>query len=144
MTGCCKRWIVVLIQTMYIVCASTIWGQSVTPEVAKHGMVVSTDRFATQAGLEILKKGGNAIDAAAATAFAMAVTYPSCGNMGGEGVLLFYGANGIVSVIDFRVQAPASYSVPLQNWTGDMRHYKGTLASQGERCRSKSSILVGR
>jgi gamma-glutamyltranspeptidase/glutathione hydrolase len=55
------------------------------PISAKNGMVVSTEPIATKVGVNILKKGGNAIDAAIATAFALAVTYPSCGNIGGGG-----------------------------------------------------------
>jgi gamma-glutamyltranspeptidase/glutathione hydrolase len=92
---------------MSLIQNSTLFSQSSIPKVAKNGMVVSTNRFASQAGLEILKKGGNAIDAAIATAFAMAVTYPSCGNIGGEGFLLYYGHDGVISAIDFRTQAPS-------------------------------------
>ncbi|UCF06383.1 MAG: gamma-glutamyltransferase [bacterium] len=98
----------VLVLIIILLHSSALFGQAVDPAVARNGMVVSTDRLASKAGLEILKKGGNAIDAAIATAFAMAVTYPSCGNIGGEGFLLYYGNDGVVSAIDFRTQAPAA------------------------------------
>jgi len=62
-----------------------LFSQALIPKEAKKGMVVSTQGLATEAGLEILKKGGNAIDAAITTAFVLAVIYPSCGNIGGEG-----------------------------------------------------------
>jgi len=70
------------------------------------GMVVSTDRFASQTGIEILKSGGNAVDAAVGIAFTMAVSYPSCGNIGGSGAMLYYGSDGTVSTFNFRSKAP--------------------------------------
>ncbi|MGC3945002.1 MAG: gamma-glutamyltransferase [Chryseolinea sp.] len=58
------------------------------PLYARHGMVVSSSAIASEIGRDILKQGGNAIDAAVATAFAMAVTWPSAGNIGGGGFIL--------------------------------------------------------
>jgi len=83
-------------------------GQALIPREASHGMVVSTQRLASEAGLAVLKRGGNAVDAAVATAFALAVVYPSCGNIGGEGFLLFYRNDGFATAVDFRLQAPAA------------------------------------
>jgi gamma-glutamyltranspeptidase/glutathione hydrolase len=83
-------------------------GQALIPKSARHGMVVTTQRLASEAGLEVLKRGGNAVDAAVATAFVLAVVYPSCGNIGGEGFLLFYRNDGFAAAIDFRTQAPAA------------------------------------
>ena len=74
---------------------------------AKKGMVVSASREASQAGLDILKKGGNAVDAAVATGFALAVTYPTAGNIGGGLYMVIRLANGKVTTIDARETAPA-------------------------------------
>ncbi|MFQ6612254.1 MAG: gamma-glutamyltransferase, partial [Fidelibacterota bacterium] len=71
-----------------------------------NGMVVSTSKQASEAGIKILKKGGNAIDAAVATGFALAVTSPSNGNIGGGGFLVAHLANGISVTLDFREKAP--------------------------------------
>jgi len=77
------------------------------PVVAKKGMVVSASRIASEVGVQILKKGGNAVDAAVATAFALAVTYPQAGNIGGGGFMLIRLADsGKVIFIDYRERAP--------------------------------------
>src|SRR3954468_24017005 len=73
---------------------------------SKNGMVVSTSAPASDAGASVLKKGGNAIDAAVATAFALAVTHPSAGNIGGGGFMVVRQANGTASTIDYRERAP--------------------------------------
>ena len=61
---------------------------------ARNGMVASSSKIASQVGVDILKKGGNAIDASVATAFALAVTHPSAGNIGGGGFLVFMNSSG--------------------------------------------------
>lgn len=76
----------------------------------QHGMVVSSNAIASQVGIDILKKGGNAIDASIATAFALEVTHPSAGNIGGGGFLVFMQASGEVTTIDFREKAPLAAS----------------------------------
>ncbi len=76
------------------------------PVKALNGMVVSSDSLATQVGVEILKKGGNAVDAAVAVGFALAVTYPQAGNIGGGGFMVIRMANGETITIDFREKAP--------------------------------------
>ena len=75
-----------------------------------NGMVVSSDSLATRVGVEILKKGGNAVDAAVAVGFALAVTYPQAGNIGGGGFMVIRMANGETITIDFREKAPMKAS----------------------------------
>jgi len=72
----------------------------------KNGMVVSANAIATKVGLEILKKGGNSIDAAVAVGFALAVTYPYAGNIGGGGFMVIHLKDGKNTTIDFREKAP--------------------------------------
>jgi len=80
------------------------------PDVARSstGMIVADEPMAAQAGLEILSRGGNAIDAAVAVAFALAVTHPQAGNLGGGGFMLIRKANGETVFIDYREVAPAA------------------------------------
>ncbi|MCW5518172.1 gamma-glutamyltransferase [Muriicola sp. Z0-33] len=77
---------------------------------ARNGMVVSSSKIASEVGIEILKKGGNAIDASVATAFALAVTHPTAGNIGGGGFLVFMDSSGTTTTIDFREKAPMKAS----------------------------------
>ena len=77
-----------------------------TPLRAKNGIVTSSSRLASAAGVEALKNGGNAVDAAVATAFALAVTWPSGGNIGGGGFLVYHGDDGHATTFDFREKAP--------------------------------------
>lgn len=74
--------------------------------VGKNGMVVTSQGEASRVGLEILRKGGNAIDAAVAVGYALAVTEPCCGNLGGGGFMLIRLANGESVFINFRETAP--------------------------------------
>ncbi|HUH33854.1 MAG TPA: gamma-glutamyltransferase, partial [Daejeonella sp.] len=71
-------------------------------------MVVTAHPLASKVGLDILKKGGNAVDAAVAVQFALAVVYPNAGNLGGGGFLVYRSASGEVATLDFREKAPAS------------------------------------
>jgi len=77
------------------------------PVTARHGMVVAQERLAAQIGADVMARGGNAIDAAVATGFAMAVTYPRAGNIGGGGFMVIHTAGGKDVTIDYRETAPA-------------------------------------
>jgi gamma-glutamyltranspeptidase/glutathione hydrolase len=72
----------------------------------KNGAVASSSALASEVGVETLRNGGNALDAAVATAFALAVTWPTAGNIGGGGFLVYYGADGETTTFDFREKAP--------------------------------------
>src|SRR3954471_4693285 len=79
------------------------------PVIAKHGMVASQEKRATHVGVEILKAGGNAVDAAVAVGFALAVTHPQAGNIGGGGFMLVHlAARNETIAIDYREAAPAA------------------------------------
>jgi len=82
---------------------------SIHPVVAEHGMVVAQEKTAARIGADILRRGGNAVDAAVATGFAMAVTYPRAGNIGGGGFMIIHSAERHEDVaIDYRETAPAA------------------------------------
>jgi gamma-glutamyltranspeptidase/glutathione hydrolase len=86
------------------------WARAL-PSLSRNGMVVSQERTASQVGLDILKAGGNAVDAAVAVGFALAVTLPRAGNIGGGGFMLVHLAGSAKTVaIDYRETAPASTS----------------------------------
>jgi gamma-glutamyltranspeptidase/glutathione hydrolase len=76
------------------------------PFRAKRGMVVSQSGLASDIGFQVIRDGGNAVDAAVATAFALAVTHPTAGNIGGGGFLVFRSASGEATTFDFREAAP--------------------------------------
>jgi gamma-glutamyltranspeptidase / glutathione hydrolase len=83
-------------------------GASVAPTAAENGMVVSAQHLATNVGVDVLKRGGTAIDAAIAVGYALAVVYPAAGNLGGGGFMTIQLANGRKTFLDFRETAPKS------------------------------------
>lgn len=88
--------------------------QRFLPIVGRNGMVVAPEKIAAEVGLSILQAGGNAVDAAVATGFALAVTYPRAGNLGGGGFMLIHlAADNKQTFIDYRETAPAAASADL-------------------------------
>ena len=86
---------------------------SAPPLEAQHGMVVSSQRLASEAGVDILKAGGNAVDAAVAVGYAEAVVNPCCGNIGGGGFMTLHLADGRDRFINFRETAPAASTATM-------------------------------
>src|SRR5438105_770388 len=81
---------------------------------AEHGMVVAQEKISAQVGADILRRGGNAVDAAVATGFAMAVTYPRAGNIGGGGFMMIHSAERSEDIaIDYRETAPAATTAQI-------------------------------
>lgn len=100
------RFVAALLLLANLVAAAT--AASLPAVEARRGMVVSAHRLASQAGLDILERGGNAIDAAVAVGYALAVVDPCCGNIGGGGFMTLRLADGRTRFIDFREKAPAA------------------------------------
>jgi gamma-glutamyltranspeptidase/glutathione hydrolase len=97
-------------RSILLVLAAAALLQARQPERARHAMVVAGDELAVDAGVKVLQNGGNAVDAAVAVGFALAVTYPFAGNLGGGGFMLVRFADGRSTFIDFRENAPAQAS----------------------------------
>src|SRR5215210_373259 len=101
------------------------------PVRARHGMVASAARLASQAGVDVLRRGGNAVDAAVAVAFALTVTYPAAGNIGGGGFMMIRLRDGRTTAIDYREMAPAA------------AHRNVYLDERGELKKGEGGSLVG-
>lgn len=101
------------------------------PIRSKTGMVVSASDIASQVGARVLQDGGNAVDAAVATAFSLAVTHPTAGNIGGGGFLLYRPASGQAAAYDFRETAPAGAAPTMflkeGKYDADL-HHRGYLS----------------
>src|SRR5438093_12491123 len=93
-----------------LLAAAALATAATVPTRARNGMVASQNFVASQVGIEALWDGGNAVDAAVATAFALAVTHPSAGNIGGGGFLLYRPPSGPAVAYDFRGTAPPGAS----------------------------------
>jgi gamma-glutamyltranspeptidase/glutathione hydrolase len=100
------RWIVAAIGVIGIAAAAPLRAASVAPIAAENGMVVSAQHLASQVGVDVLKRGGNAVDAAVAVGYALAVAYPAAGNLGGGGFMTIELADGRKTFLDFRETAP--------------------------------------
>lgn len=104
----------VIVLCVSALAAQLVWaGGSLHPVHAEHGMVVSVHGLASRAGVQMLQAGGNAIDAAVATAFALAVVHPAAGNLGGGGFMLIRLTDGATHFLDFREKAPAAATATM-------------------------------
>src|SRR5258708_335327 len=104
-TSYCVQFLAILIS------GSLLWeGRANQPVYARKGIVVAQEPLAADVGLAAMKSGGNAVDAAVAVGFALSVTYPFAGNIGGGGFMLVRLADGRTTFIDFRERAPEKAS----------------------------------
>lgn len=87
-------------------CCTAAQSASIAPVAAENGMVVTAQHLATRIGVDVLKDGGNAVDAAVAVGYALAVVYPAAGNLGGGGFMTLQLADGRKTFLDFREKAP--------------------------------------
>lgn len=114
-----------------IPCEIKIGAASPEPSRGKHAMVASQSKLASEIGVDVMKRGGNAVDAAVAVALALAVTYPEAGNLGGGGFMLIRFADGRTTTIDYREMAPQAASRDV------------FIEKNGELIRGEGSSTVG-
>ena len=96
----------VIATSLVLAVVAPLQAASVAPVAAEHGMVVTAQHLATEIGVDVLRRGGNAIDAAVAVGYALAVVYPAAGNLGGGGFMTMQLADGRKTFLDFREKAP--------------------------------------
>ena len=113
------NWSAVKAITSLLLVGVLVFGQlparaaSVAPVGAENGMVVSAQHLATAVGVDVLKRGGNAVDAAVAVGYALAVVYPAAGNLGGGGFMTLQLADGRTTFLDFREKAPLAATASM-------------------------------
>jgi gamma-glutamyltranspeptidase/glutathione hydrolase len=111
---------------LHVTCSLGFLQAGSTPVRSGTGMVISASDLASQVGARALKDGGSAVDAAVATAFALAVTHPTAGNIGGGGFLLYRAESGQAAAYDFRETAPAAASPTMfmkaREYDADLHH----------------------
>ncbi len=102
----------------FVLCGSLLQVVAQNPETFKNGVIVSAHPEASKVGVDILKKGGNAVDAAVAVELALAVVYPNAGNIGGGGFIVYRGNDGTIDALDYREKAPM-HARENMYWSGD-------------------------
>ena len=107
------KWLTNLTAAAALMLAHPGQAASPTPVGAEHGMVVTAHRLASKTGIDVLKAGGNAVDAAVAVGYALAVTFPEAGNLGGGGFMTIRFHDGRTAFIDFRETAPAAATATM-------------------------------
>jgi gamma-glutamyltranspeptidase/glutathione hydrolase len=100
--------LILLLLAAVVICGAPFAAASTEPAHAQHGIVVSSHELASRAGVEMMQAGGNAVDAAVATGFALAVVHSGAGNLGGGGFMLIRTADGRTHFIDYREKAPVA------------------------------------
>jgi gamma-glutamyltranspeptidase/glutathione hydrolase len=111
--ACFRRRILVLLTFCAVALPVGVPAASRHPVAAEHGMVVTAHHLASDIGLQVLKNGGNAVDAAVAVGYALAVTYPAAGNLGGGGFMTIHFADGRETFLDFREKAPLAATATM-------------------------------
>jgi gamma-glutamyltranspeptidase / glutathione hydrolase len=112
----CARWTAGLLRAACALIAALppgVWAAALPPVESEAGMVVTAQHYASDVGASVLRAGGNAIDAAVAVGYALAVTHPCCGNIGGGGFMVVHLADGRESFINFRERAPLAASIDM-------------------------------
>lgn len=121
MRGSRSKFLTILVASTVLTAPQIAISASPLPVAAENGMVVTAHRLASKAGVEVLKNGGNAVDAAVAVGYALAVTFPEAGNLGGGGFMTIRFADGRKAFIDFRETAPAAATATMfQNAKGEV------------------------
>ncbi len=127
-----RSFFVAVVTTVFLLGTVADAATSRHPVRGLNGIVSSSSRIASEVGVDIMRRGGNAVDAAVATAFAMAVTWPAAGNIGGGGFLVYHGVDGEATTFDFREKAPlASTKTMYLDEDGNIRdnsNHDGILA----------------
>ena len=111
----------VTIAIIITVASASVSIAGTSPTRGKNGVVVSQNMIASQVGVDVMKDGGNAVDAAVATAFALAVTHPTAGNIGGGGFMIYRSSEGGAEAFDFREMAPAKATPEM--WLDEAGEY---------------------
>src|SRR5512135_3472203 len=124
----CKPLILIAVVAVAIAAAPALWAAGMRPAHAPHAMVASQHELASEAGVEMMRAGGNAVDAAVATGFALAVVHPQAGNLGGGGFLLLRMVSGETHFVDFREKAPAAATRDMYlDAQGNVIHHASTI-----------------
>jgi len=108
-----RKFLIWLLFAALLASVPATWAAAMRPVHAPHAMVASVHELASRAGLEMMRAGGNAVDAAVAAGFALAVVHPQAGNLGGGGFMLLRLADGNTHFIDYREKAPARASADM-------------------------------